>query len=210
MKTQVNKTSSINTSKSLSIVKHGALLAITTAAALVLLAVTAVPAMAQTPPAIDSSIMNPVDLGHINDLLNGTEMIEPDTTLPTVGMPSIKVPGGLHVPDLGDLITQPGGHTDVTVEPGDDETDTTAGTGHTHLTIEDLGRTVLTVGDGEDEDTTTTSEQRTGRTTDTTEPELPFTGGDSTPWFIVGALVIMAGLAALIVTIAQRGRKENN
>lgn len=56
--------------------------------------------------------------------------------------------------------------------------------------------------DEEDENDEVTEEEA-GEEDDGDEPTLPYTGGDSTPWLIAGAAVILAG--ALMVTRRRNG-----
>lgn len=187
----------------------------TTLAVMMVLAVAAAPAMAG-PPHLDSSVMHDV-LGIHEDLDGMHEIID---SLIDTGV----IPGLIDeiVPDEGPF---PEGSdwephfpdTDDGTDEGDDAGD--EGDGDSDDDAEDdedagdeaCEEEVADDGDDEvvDESTEETMEEEPleEETDDGEEAtELPYTGGDSIPWLIGGAGVILAGL---ILLFGLRGRNQN-
>jgi hypothetical protein len=171
-------------------------------AATMVIAATAAPAMAHVPSAIDPAIKSPVQLGDIGQISGDTTT----TSLSISIVPGLIKPGDLHIPDLNGL---------QVVSPGDtdDSTPSTEAPNTTDSTVVKPGDTapgdngILVVIPAE----TTTTSQATTQTTDdgSVGTRLPFTGGSSTPWLIIGAVIVLAGIAGLVITLG-RPKKAGN
>jgi hypothetical protein len=221
MKSQFDKISTSNTSKTgITNKRRGALTLFAIAGAAAVLSLSAAPALAHAPSPVDPIISDHVQLP---DLGNMPVVEQPEIPTPglQINIPKLVLPGYYQLPDLSNDTADPGDADDQTApgdagddaaDPGDqpaatdDSTPTTESTATTDNapTTDSTPTTEATVGQ------TATTEQQQSDDNDGSVEELPFTGADTTPWYIAGVAIALAGIAALMAVIGLRGRKAGN
>lgn len=204
MKTRINK-------------KHAMIAMMTLLVTMVLLVLAATPALAG-PVHLTKEVLHDitrVDPDVLRDVLDRIEDLEGDHDgpFPDGGGWEPAFPGGIDPDEIRPELPVPedvihgddeeaGEDTGEAVETDDGEEADETGTGHDETAGDDAT-------EAEEPDESEPSEDLAGdegeEEDESDESTLPFTGGNSTPWFIAGAAVILVG----IMMVTRRRRSDN-